>query len=56
MQFNGGKCLALHISRKDTSCGSERTYTLNGQQLESAPPITDFGITVSNDMSWARHK
>ena len=56
MQFNGGKCLALHIFRKDTSCGSERTYTLDGQQLEYAPSITDFGITVSNDMSWARRK
>ena len=22
MQFNGGKCLVSHISRKDTSCGS----------------------------------
>ena len=34
MQFNGGKCLVSHISRKDTSCGSERTYTLDGQLLE----------------------
>ena len=37
-------------------CESERTYTLDGQQLEYAPSITDFGITVCNDMSWSRQK
>ena len=48
--------LSVTYLQKGYFMRGERTYTLDGQQLEYAPSITDFGISVFNDMSWSRQK
>ena len=55
MDFNGTKCNVLQISRKKTPMTSNRSYTLDGHQLECVPSINDLGITIYRDLSWSRH-
>ena len=56
MDYSGIKCnKVMHISKKKTPSAANGNYTLDGQQLESAPSITDLRIIVSKNISWTRH-
>ena len=47
--------LILQISRKKIPATSNRSYTLDGHQLECVSSIIDPGITITSDLSWSRH-
>ena len=53
MEFNKNKCMTMHISRKKLL--SYTRYTLDGLPLKQVAHISDLGITVSSDLSWAKH-
>ena len=55
MSFNVSKCKVMHISRKKYRENIDRLYHLGGQPLECVPHTIDLGITVTNNLSWARH-
>ena len=40
---------------KKTPTASNRSYTLDGHQLECLSSIIDLGITIISDLSWSRH-
>ena len=55
MSFNVSKCTVMHISRKKSRENIDRLYHLGGQPLECVPHTIDLGITITNNLSWARH-
>ena len=53
MEFNLGKCQALHISRSRQPLQSQ--YTIHDQFLETVDSAKYFGVTISQDLNWNSH-
>jgi hypothetical protein len=55
MTFNPSKCKVMHMSRKKVCSSASLQYHLNDKPLESVTNISDLGVIVSKDLSWANH-
>lgn len=56
IEFNPTKCKVLHISKRKSPTGADDgNYSIGNQQIEWVSSITDLGITVPRDLSWARY-
>jgi hypothetical protein len=55
MTFNPSMCKVMHMSRKKVCSSASLQYHLNDKSLESVTHISDLGVIVSKDLSWANH-
>jgi hypothetical protein len=55
MTFNPSRCKVMHMSRKKVCSSASLQYHLNDKPLESVTHISDQGVIVSKDLSWANH-
>ena len=51
MVFHPDKCKVIHFGNKN----SKREYTLGDHIIEPVNEMKDLGITVSDDLKWAKH-
>ena len=51
MEFHPDKCKVVHFGRKNT----HSIYNLGPDQITAVTETKDLGITVSDDLKWAKH-
>jgi hypothetical protein len=54
MQFNPSKCQVIQITKRKTVILTQ--YLLYNTTLETVPSAKYLGITISNDLTWNKHK
>ena len=55
LQFNGGKCKYMLISRKRNQIHPPSPILLNGTPLDRVEVFKYLGIHISSDLSWSHH-